>query len=294
MDKIVYATAHNKEIRIIATIDTELVSEAQNTHKTLPVASASLGRLLTAGALMGAMLKSEKESLTIKIDGRGPLRSALVTAHATDDGISVKGYVGNPKLDLPLKENGKLDVGSAIGIDGEVMIIKDLGLKEPYIGKTPIVTGEIGDDLAYYFTTSEQTPSAVGLGVLVNPDLSIKASGGFIIQMLPGADPLVADIISYRLEEIKSITEFISEGYSIYDILNEIFGDMDLEILEEKEVSYKCDCSRERVEKALISIGKNDLNEIYEDGKEEELVCHFCNKKYKFTNEDIGNILKEI
>ena len=194
---------------------------------------------------------------------------------------------------MPLNAKGKLDVGGAIGKDGLLYVIKDLGLKEPYVGQVPIQTGEIAEDLTYYFTVSEQTPSAVSLGVLVDKDYSIKAAGGFVIQMMPGADPLLADLLMYRLEEVPSITTMISEGKTIEEILEFIFDGMDLKILDEVEPKYVCDCSRERIEKALISIGEKDLREIYEDGKEEEVVCHFCNRKYKFTNEDIKDLLEK-
>lgn len=288
-DKIVRATAQNGDIRIIAAITTNLVNEGVKVHNCAPTAAAALGRMLTAGSLMGAMLKSESDSLTLKISGGGDAQGVVVTSHA--DG-HVKGYIGNPQADLPPNEKGKLDVSGIVGKNGNLFIIRDMGLKEPYVGQVPIYTGEIGDDLAYYFTVSEQTPSAVGLGVLVDKDLRVSAAGGFIIQMMPGANELVADIITYRLQEIPSITEMISKGMTIEEILNFIFDDMDLKILEDMEPSYKCDCSKERVERALISIGEKDLQDLYNEGKEEELKCHFCNKSYKFTSEEIGELLK--
>ena len=291
MDKLVRATAKGGQVRIIAAITTELVNEGINMHLCAPTAAAALGRMLTAGTLMGTMLKSKEDSLTLQIDGGGNARGVVVTAHADSN---VKGYIGNPDVDLPANNKGKLDVSGAIGIDGYLRVIRDLGLKEPYIGQVPISTGEIGDDLAYYFTVSEQTPSAVGLGVLVDTDMSIKAAGGFIIQMMPGADEFLADIITYRLEEVPSITEFIAKGMSVEEILHFIFEDMELKILEEVVPTYKCDCCRERVERALISIGKKDLEELYDDGKTEEIKCHFCNKNYKFNHEDIGKLLKTV
>lgn len=287
-DKLLIATAKNDEVRIIAAITTELVNEGVTVHECTPTAAAALGRMLTAGSLMGAMMKNAKDSTTIKIDGSGIARGITVTAHSD---ASVKGFIGNPKADLPENSKGKLDVGGIVGIDGSLTVITDMGLREPYVGQVPITTGEIGDDLAYYYTASEQVPSAVGLGVLVNPDFSIKAAGGFIIQMMPGYQELTADLITYRLEEIPSITKLISDGMSVEEILNFIFEDMDLKILGEMHPEYKCDCSRDRVEKALISIGKKDLEEIYNEGKTEELKCNFCNKAYYFTHEDIGNLL---
>ena len=290
MDKLIRATAKEGQVRIVAAITTDLVNEGVAMHLCAPTAAAAFGRMLTAGTLMGTMLKSKQDSLTIQIDGGGEARGIVVTAHADS---SVKGYIGNANVDLPANKQGKLDVGGAVGTDGYLRVIRDLGLKEPYIGQVPIRTGEIGDDLAYYFTVSEQTPSAVGLGVLVDTDMSIKASGGFIIQMMPGADEFLADIITYRLEEIPSITELIEKGMNIGEILEFIFEDMELKIHEEIRPMYKCDCCRERVERALISIGRKDLEELYNDGKTEELKCHFCNKTYEFNHDDIGKLLKE-
>jgi molecular chaperone Hsp33 len=291
MDKLVRATAKEGQVRIVAAITTDLVNEGVTMHKCAPTGAAAFGRMLTAGTLMGTLLKSSQDSLTLQIDGGGEAKGVLVTAHADS---SVKGYIGNPNVDLPANSKGKLDVSGAIGKDGYLRVIRDMGLKEPYVGQVPIYTGEIGDDLAYYFTVSEQTPSAVGLGVLVDTDMSIKAAGGFIIQMMPGADEFLADIITYRLEEIPSITEFISKGMSIEEILEFIFEDMGLKIHEEVIPTYKCDCTRERVEKALISIGKKDLEELYNDEKTEEIKCHFCNKNYEFNHEDIGQLLVSV
>ncbi|WP_026887289.1 Hsp33 family molecular chaperone HslO [Clostridium beijerinckii] len=287
-DKIVRATAKDGMVRIIAGITTNLVNEGSKIHECTPVASAALGRMLTAGTLIGTTLKSEKEVVTLKINGNGEINGITVTAHSD---ASVKGFIGNPYVDRPLNEKGKLDVGGAIGTDGILYVIKDLGLRDPYVGQVPIQTGEIAEDFAYYFTASEQTPSAVSLGVLVDRDLSIKAAGGFIVQMMPGADELLADVITYRLEEIPPITTLISEGKTIEEILEYIFDGMDLKVLDSLTPEYKCDCSRERVEKALISIGKETLQEIYDDKKNEEIVCNFCNTKYEFTNDEIGELL---
>lgn len=290
-DKLVRAIAKDGEIRIIGAITTDLVNEGVRIHNCSATASAALGRMLTAGALMGAMLKSDKDKLTIQMNGGGDAKGVIATAYPNGQ---VKGYIGNPAVDLPANIRGKLDVGGAIGKDGTLTVIKDIGLKEPYVGQVPIYSGEIGDDLAYYFTVSEQTPSAVGLGVLVNENLTIKAAGGFIIQMMPGASELTADFVTYRLEEVASITEFIDRGMSIEEILEFIFEDMDLKILDSFTPEYKCNCSREKVERALLSIGKNDLQELYNDNKTEELKCEFCNTSYEFTNEEIGEILNQI
>ncbi|MCR4944052.1 MAG: Hsp33 family molecular chaperone HslO, partial [Clostridium sp.] len=283
-DKIVRGTAKDGMIRVIGGITTNMVNDGTSVHECSPVSSAALGRMLTMGALMGTDLKSEKEVVTLKINGGGPANGITVTAH--NDG-SVKGFIGNPHVALPLNEKGKLDVGGAVGTNGILYVIKDLGLKDPYVGQVPIHSGEIAEDFTYYYTVSEQTPSAVSLGVLVDTDLSIKAAGGFIIQMMPDADPLLADVLMYRLEEIPSITTMITQGKTIEEILEYIFEDMDLKLEEANEPKYVCDCSRERVEKALISIGEKELTDIYKDNKDEEVVCHFCNKKYIFTPEDI-------
>ena len=218
-DKIIRGTAKNGMVRFIGGITTNLVNEGTSLHECTPVASAALGRMLTACALMGVQLKSDKEVVTLKIDGGGELRGVTVTGHS--DG-SVKGFIGNPNVDLPLKPNGKLDVSGAVGTNGLLYVIKDLGLKDPYVGQVPIYTGEIAEDLAYYFTVSEQTPSAVSLGVLVDKDLSIKASGGFIIQMMPDADELLADLLTYRLEEVPSITTMLLEHGSIEKVIEYI------------------------------------------------------------------------
>lgn len=290
-DKIIRGTAKDGMVRFIGGITTNLVNEGTALHECTPVASAALGRMLTAASLMGVQLKSEKEAITLRMNGGGPVNGVTVTAHSNG---TVKGFIGNSKVDIPLKENGKLDVSGAIGKNGLLYVIKDMGLKDPYVGQVPIYTGEVAEDLAYYFTVSEQTPSAVALGVLVDKDLSIKAAGGFIIQMMPDADELLADVITYRLQDMKPITALIEEGKTIEDIIKEIFEDMDPKILEEIEPEYKCDCSKERIEKALISIGSKDLNEIYDEGKDEEIVCNFCNKKYKITHDEIGELIEKI
>jgi molecular chaperone Hsp33 len=290
MDKIIRATAKDGMVRIIAGETTELVNKGREIHECTPVAAAALGRMLTAGSLMGSTLKSEKEVITLKINGGGEAKGVTVTAY---EGGNVKGFIGNPYGDMPLNSKGKLDVGGYIGRDGEFTVIKDLGMRDPYVGQVPIHTGEIGEDLAYYFTVSEQTPSAVALGVLVDRDFSIKVSGGFIIQMMPDADELLSDLITYRLEEIPSITQMLQEHGSIDKVIEFIFEGMDLKILEESKPEYTCNCSREKVESVLLSIGEKDLREIYEDEKEEEIKCNFCNTAYNFSNEEIGELLNK-
>ena len=290
MDKIIRATAKDGMIRIIAGETTNLVNTATSVHECSPVAAAALGRMLTAGSLMGVTLKSDKDVITLKINGGGEAKGITVTAY---EGGIVKGYIGNPYGELPLNSKGKLDVGGYIGTNGEFTVIRDLGMKDPYIGQVPIYTGEVAEDLAYYFTVSEQTPSAVALGVLVDTDYSIKMAGGFIIQMMPDADELLSDLLTYRLEELPSLTTMLLEHGSIEKVIEFIFEDMDLNILEEMQPEFKCDCTRERVESVLVSIGEKDLEEIYNDKKEEEVRCNFCNAAYKFTHEEIGEILNK-
>lgn len=290
-DRLVRGTAKDGQIRVIGAITTDIVNEAVEIQNTTPTATAALGRMLTAGVLMGAMQKSEKDKLTLKMDGGGEARGVIVTSYANGN---VKGYIGNPQVNLPANSKGKLDVGGAIGKDGELLVIRDMGLKEPYVGRVPIYTGEVGDDLAYYFTVSEQVPSAVALGVLVDTNLKSKAAGGFIIQMMPGADEMLADILMYRLEEIPSVTEMISSGKTIEEILQYVFEDMDLKLLDSSVPKYSCDCSREKVEGALISIGRKELEDIYKDNKDEEIKCQFCGKQYLFTPQDIKDILDRV
>jgi len=291
MDKIIHATAQSGSVRIIAAETTDLVNEAVKNQNSMPTASAAYGRMLTAGALMGSMLKGAQDSVTVQINGGGISGGILVTGRAEG---RVKGYIVNPDADLPKNEKGKLDVSGIVGIDGKFTVITDLGMKEPYVSSVPIYTGEIAEDLAYYYTVSEQTPSAVALGVLVDVDGSIMKSGGFIIQMMPGADEMLADLLMYRLEEIPSITTLQRDGNTIEEIIRYIFDGMDLNILSEGTPELYCDCSKERVEKAFISIGKEELERIYKDNASEELICHFCNKKYDFTHEDIGRLLDEL
>lgn len=290
-DKIIKATAKEGQVRIIAADTTNLVRKGTNMQQCSPTASAAFGRMLTAAALMGSTLKGEDESLTLKINGGGPAKGVVVSAY---DVNKVKGYIGNPNVDLPLREDKKLNVGTAIGKEGNLIIVRDMGLKEPYVGQVPIYTGEIGDDIAYYYTVSEQTPSAVALGVLVGTNCEVSHAGGLIIQMMPDSDPLLADIITYRLEDMKSLTSMLSQGKSIEDVLNFLFDDMDLSIKEESVPEYQCDCSRERVETALTSIGLSELQEIYNDKKVEEIKCHFCDEIYYFTPEDVKTLIDRL
>ena len=288
-DYILRATAANEYIRAFAATTRDTVQTARVMHNTTPVASAALGRLLTAGAMMGVMLKGEDELVTLQIKGDGPLEGELVTA---DNKGRVKGYVFNPDVNIPPKSPTHLDVGGAVG-KGFLTVIKDLGLKEPYVGKTELVSGEIAEDIAYYYATSEQIASAVALGVLVDTDTSIKHAGGFIIQVMPGITADVVNKLEERINSMPYITELLTRGETPESILELILGDMDLRILDKIPAEYYCGCSRERVEKALLAIGKDDLKQILEEDKKAELSCHFCNKTYEFDEADLKRLLDE-
>ena len=288
-DYILRATAANDSIRAFAATTKDTVQKARELHDTTPVASAALGRLLTAGAMMGVMLKNEDDLVTLQIKGDGPLEGELVTADCKG---RVKGYVFNPHVDIPPKSPEKLDVGGAVG-KGFLTVIKDLGLKEPYVGKTELISGEIAEDIAYYYATSEQVASAVALGVLVDKDTSIKEAGGFIIQPMPGVSEEIISKLEFRINTIPYITELLSMGDTPESILNLILGDMDLKIIDKIPTEYFCGCSRERVEKALLAIGEKDLQQLLEEDKKAELSCHFCNKVYNFDENDLKRLLDE-
>lgn len=286
-DYMVRATAADAMVRLFVCSSKELVEKAREIHNTTPVVTAALGRLLTAGSMMGTMLKGDNDLLTIQIKSSGIIGGLTVTA---DPKGNVKGYAINPQADLPLKENGKLDVGGAMGI-GVMNVIKDMGLKEPYVGQTVLQTGEIGDDLTYYFATSEQVPSSVGLGVLVDRDYSVKQAGGFIVQLMPFATEEVISKLEENLSKITSVTTLFENGLTPEGIVAEIFKDMDYEILDTTEIGYQCNCSKERVTKAIISIGKKDIKEMIDDNKPIEVNCHFCNTNYTFSVDELKAML---
>lgn len=288
-DYIVRATAAEGQVRAFAALTTEMVETAKNNHNTSPVATAALGRLLTAGAIMGVMMKGEKDLLTLRIECQGPIEGLLVTANAKGD---VKGYPFNPDVMLPPNEKGKLDVGGALDL-GVLSVIKDIGLKEPYIGQTILITSEIAEDLTYYFANSEQVPSSVALGVLMNKDNTVRQAGGFIIQLLPGASDEVIDKLEARLGEISSITSLLDAGKTPEEILNDLLGDFGLEILDTLPTRFHCDCDKRRVEKALISVGRKDLQEMIDDGETIEVGCQFCNQKYAFTVDELREMLQK-
>lgn len=287
-DYIVRATAANSQIRAFAITSRELVEEARTRHNTSPVMTAALGRLLSGGAMMGAMMKGEKDLLTLQIKCGGPAKGLTVTADAKG---RVKGYVEVPDVMLPPNSQGKLDVGGALDL-GILNVIKDMGMKEPYVGQVALQTGEIAEDLTYYFATSEQIPSAVGLGVLMNKDNTVKQAGGFIIQLLPFTSEEIIGKLEEKIKNIDSVTEMLEKGYTPERILEEILGDLGLEITDTMPAEFSCNCSKERITKALISIGKKDLQEMIDAGKPIEVNCHFCNTNYTFEVDELKEMIK--
>ena len=286
MDYIVRAIGANAQIRAFACTTKEMVETARVAHNTSPVMTAALGRLMSAGAMMGSMLKSEKDLLTLQIRGDGPGKGLVVTADALGN---VKGYPLVPDVILPANSKGKLDVSGALGA-GYLSVIKDLGLKEPYVGQTQLQTGEIAEDLTYYFATSEQVPSCVGLGVLMEKNNTVKQAGGFIIQLMPFAEESTIARLEENLSKIASVTSMLEEGKTPEGILETLLEGFDLEITGTSDTAFFCNCSKDRVEKALISIGKADIQDMINDGESIEVKCHFCNKGYEFTIEDLKEI----
>ena len=287
-DYIIRATAANDQIRAFAAVTTEMVETAREHHNTSPVATAALGRLLTAGAMMGSMMKGEKDVLTLQIKAGGPLQGITVTA---DSQGNVKGYVGNPDVCIPANSKGKLDVAGAVG-PGFLTVIKDMGLKEPYSGQVMLQTCEIAEDLTYYFATSEQVPSAVGLGVLMNKNNTVRQAGGFIVQLMPFAEEEVISRLEQNVQKINSVTNLLEEGHTPESLLEKVLEGFDVQINEKMDTRFHCNCSKERVEKALISIGRKELNELIQEGKPIEMNCHFCNTNYNFTVEELKEILR--
>ncbi len=288
-DYIVRATAANNQIRAFAATTKETVEAARQAHNTSPVATAALGRLLTGGAMMGSMMKNDSDMLTIQIKGDGPIGGLTVTA---DSKGNVKGYVEHPEVMLPPNAQGKLDVAGALGI-GLISVIKDMGLKEPYVGQTILQTSEIAEDLTYYFATSEQVPSSVGLGVLMEHDNTVKQAGGFIVQLMPFVDDDVVDRLEANINKISSVTSMLDRGMTPEEILEEVLDGFEVEVKDTMPAQFYCNCTKERVEKAIISIGKKDIQEMIEDGKSIEVNCHFCGKSYEFSVEELKTLIKK-
>ncbi len=286
-DYIVRAVAADNQIRAFAITSRDLVEKARQIHNTSPAATAALGRLLSAGAMMGSMMKGEQDLLTLQIRGDGPLGGITVTA---DSRAQVKGYVNEPAVLIPANAKGKLDVSGAIG-KGMLQVIRDLGMKEPYVGQTELQTGEIAEDLTYHFAASEQIPSSVGLGVLLNRDNTVRQAGGFILQLMPYTEDKVIEQLEKCLARVRSVTELLDQGLTPEGILEELLGELGLTINDTIPAAFACNCSKERVEKAIISIGSREIREMIRDGKPIEVKCHFCNQAYTFDIEELKNIL---
>lgn len=289
-DCIVRATAANAQIRAFAVSSRELVEHARAAHNTSPMVTAALGRLMTGGVMMGSMLKGDKDMLTLQVAGSGPVHGLTVTA---DSKGNVKGYADNPQAMMPPNSVGKLDVGGVIGV-GVLTVIKDMGLKEPYSSTIELKTGEIADDLTYYFATSEQVPSSVALGVLMDRNNTVKQAGGFIIQLMPFTEEKVIDALEQKLSSVPSVTSMLEEGNTPEQILEIVLGDLGLEITDTMPVQFYCNCNRERVEKVLLSLGKKELQSLIEEGRDVELNCHFCNTNYAFGIEELKKIQSRI
>lgn len=287
-DYLVHGTACNGQILAYAATTADLVETARMRHGLSPVATAALGRTLTAAAMMAVQLKNPEETLAINVEGNGPLGKTVAVC---DGEGRLRGYCQNPDVRIPLKENGHLDVAGAVGI-GVLTITKDLGLREPYTGSSHLVTSEIAEDLAYYFTVSEQIPSAVSLGVMVNRDETVWCSGGFILQLLPGADEETAERLQERVSAFPPVSRYLAMGHSPEEILKELLGDMDFVPMEKRDLAFRCNCNREKVSGALLSIGQKDLQELIDEGEPVEMGCHYCGEKYVFTVDEIRELME--
>lgn len=288
-DYIVRVTAANAAIRAFAVTGRELVETARKAHDTSPVVTAALGRLMMGGVMMGAMLKGENDLLTLQVSGDGPIKGMTVTADARGN---VKGYAIEPQVMLPPNAAGKLDVGGAVG-SGMLRVIKDMGLKEPYVGQTVLQTGEIAEDLTYYFATSEQVPSCVGLGVLMEKDNTVKQAGGFVIQLMPFTEDEVISKLEENIRKFSSVTSVLDEGKTAEEMLEILLDGLDMEITDTMPAQFYCNCDKKRVEKAIISIGKKDIEEMIAENKDIEVNCHFCNTSYTFSVEELKEMLKK-
>ncbi|MDD6345670.1 MAG: Hsp33 family molecular chaperone HslO [Oscillospiraceae bacterium] len=268
---------------------TDIISEMERIHKTSAVVTAGLGRLSIGASLMGYGLKNQNDTVTLRVDGGGATGQLVAVA---DSRGNVKSYATNPVVEIPLNKFGKLDVGGAVGKDGTLSVVKDLGMKEPYVGVIPLVSGEIAEDIASYYATSEQIPTVCGLGVLVNPDLTVKVAGGYLIQLLPFADEKCIDVLEKNINTLPPVTTMMSDGMTAEEIALKLLDGLEPNILDESEVFYKCDCNRERTERVLISLGKKELSAMADEGKDVEICCHFCDKKYTFTPKEISDLIK--
>jgi molecular chaperone Hsp33 len=285
-DYLIKALAYEGQVRAYAILSTNTVSEAQRRHDTWPIVSAALGRTLSASAMVGAMMKGN-DKITVKVEGGGPIGAIIVDANAKGQ---VRGYVKNPHVHFDLNDQGKLDVARVVGTSGFLTVVKDLGLKEHFTGQVPIISGEIGEDFTYYFAASEQVPSAVGVGVIVNPDHSILASGGFIIQLLPGTEDEIIDKIEKKISAIPPISTLVHNGLTPEQILEQILGTV--KVIEKLPVEYRCQCSKERIANALVGLGADEIKDIIDKEGQAEAQCHFCNETYLLNKEELQHLLE--
>ena len=287
-DYIIRGIDKKGTMRLFVASSTNLVEDMRKIHNTSPTATAALGRALTAAAMMGITMKGEKDSLTFKVKGDGPIGNIVTVANNKGQ---VKGYVDYPYADMPSRSDGKLDVGGVVGKNGQLAIIRDLGLKEPYIGRSNLVSGEIADDLVYYFYISEQQPSAINLGVLVDKDISVKAAGGYMLQLLPNVEDGDVDRIEKILGKAKPISTLIDDEMTPEEVMEELFGEFEMKVLDRIDIEYKCNCKRDRIEEVLLSLGKKEIDDMIEEDGQAEVVCHFCNQKYKFSKNDLQRLI---
>lgn len=291
MGKLIRCITSEGAVMVSAVDSTDIVAKAEQIHETSAVVTAALGRMLTAASMMGNMLKGKDNTISLKIDGGGP--AGAITVSSDSDG-NVRGYAQNNIVEIPLKPNGKLDVSGAVGRDGNLFVTKNLGMKEPYNGFVPITSGEIAEDITYYYATSEQIPTVCALGVLVDTDLSVKKAGGYILQLLPFTENEIIEKIEKNLARVKPVTQLLEEGMDIEDIVRDVLEGFDVEVIYTQEVSYKCKCSREKIEATLAGLGEKELKSMYEDLPQVDIKCHFCNTEYSFSKKDIEKILKKI
>lgn len=290
-DYLVKALAFDGNIRAFAVDTTEMVREAQRRQGSWPTASAALGRAMTASTMMASMLKGESNKLTVKIEGGGPIGAIIVDSNVKGE---TRGYVSNPKVHFDLNDNGKLDVARAVGRDGYLSVVKDLGLRDNFTGQVPLVSGELGEDFTYYFVSSEQIPSAVAVGVLVNPDNSVLASGGFIIQVMPGAAEEMITFIEKRLENIEPVSKMIERGASPEELLSNVLGEENVKVLDRFPVTFSCHCSKERIADAIVSLGEEEIQAMIDEDGQAEANCHFCNETYHFTKDELIELRSQV
>lgn len=290
MGNMIRAISDDGSVMVCAVNSTDMIAKMEQIHKPSAVVTAALGRLTTAASIMGAMLKGKDDTVTLRMNGSGKTGTLIAVANSKGN---VKSYVDNPIVEIPLNSQGKLDVSGAVGKDGVLSVVKDLGLKEPFIGKVPIATGEIAEDITHYYATSEQTPTVCGLGVLVNPDLSVKAAGGYLLQLLPFADESVIDVIENNLKVMPSVSKMFDDGLTPTQVCDMLLKDIPHDVLDEFDTEYKCDCSKKRIERALISLGSKEIKSLIEEQETVQVECHFCDKKYVFGKDDMIRLLKE-